>query len=296
MGKIVGSLFGGTKTTPGSQQQSSQGGFNALPEDIQKYYRDLIAPVTGIVDNAEDYFKPMSFGTEELQARQLLNPDNIQSSIQKYLNPFQSRVEQDINRQFEAPQSMLTQRASEAGAFGGSKYRSGQTDLERARLDALAGASGEQYNNAYDQLQQGISSLLGFGGMERDLDLQQRQALPSAIGFGSDILSRLLNANQSQGSQQGASTKTNEGLVSQAGKIASLASLFSDIRIKENVVRVGEENGYAIYEFNYIGDDARYSGVMAQDVEKVLPEAVTEINGIKAVNYGMIGVEMKRVA
>jgi hypothetical protein len=29
-------------------------------------------------------------------------------------------------------------------------------------------------------------------------------------------------------------------------------------------------------------------GVMAQDVEKVTPEAVEEIGGFKAVNYGLI--------
>jgi len=295
MGKIVGSLFGGSKTTPGSSQESAQGGFNSLPEDIQKYYRDLIAPITGITASPEQYFSPMGFSTEELQARNLLNPDNIQSSIQKYLNPFQSRVEEDINRQFEAPQSMLTQRASEAGAFGGSKYRSGQTDLERARLDALAGASGNQFNNAYNQLQGNIASLLGFGGMERDIDLQQRQALPTALNFGSGVLANLFNtADRSQGTKQEGSTKTTGGIVNDAAKILGLFR--SDIRIKENIVQIGEQNGYPLYEFNYIGDDVRYSGVMAQDVEKITPEAVVEINGIKAVNYGMIGVEMKRVA
>ncbi len=212
MGKIVGTLFGGSQSKSSNQsQQTSQGGFNALPEDIQQYYRDLISPVTGIVDNFEQYFKPSGLGAEELQAQSLLNPNNIEGSIAKYLNPFQSRIEDDINRQFENPQSMLTQRASEAGAFGGSRYRSGQADLERVRLDSLAGASANQYNNAFEQLQQGIANLLGFGGIQRDLDLKTRQALPSAISFGSDILSRLLNANQSQGTSSGGSSSTSTG-------------------------------------------------------------------------------------
>lgn len=209
MGKIVNTLFGGGESkSGGSSQQSSTGGFSALPEDIQDKYRDLISPIQGIVDNYADYFKPISLGVEEQLAQSLLNPDNIQASLQKYLNPFQSRIEEDINRQFEAPQSMLTQRASEAGAFGGSKYRSGQTDLERARLDSLAGASANQYNTAFDQLQNGIANLLGFGGLQRQLDLEQRQALPSAINFGSGILSKLLNASESQGTSSEFSKKS----------------------------------------------------------------------------------------
>ena len=206
MSSLVKGLFGGSSSKQrNSQQQSSVGGFSALPQDIQDRYRDLIAPVQGIVEGYDKYFKPMALGAEELMAQSLLNPKNIKSSIQQYLNPFQSQIEADINKQFEAPQSALTARASEAGAFGGSRQRSGQADLERVRLDALAGASANQYNNAYDMLQGGISNLLGFGGLQRDLDTRRRQALPTAITFGSDILSRLLNANQSQGTSSGMS-------------------------------------------------------------------------------------------
>jgi len=34
---------------------------------------------------------------------------------------------------------------------------------------------------------------------------------------------------------------------------------------------------------------------MAQDVEKIMPEAVIEQDGIKMVNYDMIGVKMRAV-
>lgn len=208
MGSLVKGLFGGsTSKQKNTQQQSSVGGFSALPQDIQDKYRELIAPVQGVVENFQNYFKPVALGAEELKAQSMLNPKNIQSNIQQYLNPFQKFITESINKQFEAPQSALTQRASEAGAFGGSKYRSGQADLEKSRLDAIGGANAQQYNNAYEQMQGGIAQLLGFGGLTRDLDLKRRQALPTAISFGSDILSRLLNANQSQGTASGM-TKT----------------------------------------------------------------------------------------
>ncbi len=81
-----------------------------------------------------------------------------------------------------------------------------------------------------------------------------------------------------------------------AGAIASIASLFSDARLKENIVPAGRENGHNIYEFNYIGQPERYTGVMAQEVLETNPEAVIHTpEGLK-VNYSAIGVQMKRKA
>ena len=69
----------------------------------------------------------------------------------------------------------------------------------------------------------------------------------------------------------------------------------SDIRVKEDIVYVEDQNGFRMYEFNYIGDDQRYLGVMAQEVEKTHPEAVIEIDGIKRVYYDRLGLEMKKI-
>jgi len=64
----------------------------------------------------------------------------------------------------------------------------------------------------------------------------------------------------------------------------------SDISLKENIEvilnpieKVKELSGYT---FNRIGQDKRTVGLMAQDVEKVLPEAVSSNNGIKSLAYG----------
>jgi hypothetical protein len=62
----------------------------------------------------------------------------------------------------------------------------------------------------------------------------------------------------------------------------------SDSRIKENISQVGTlRNGLPIYVFNYKTDldGIPQIGLMAQDVEKLHPDAVYEINGIKHVNY-----------
>jgi hypothetical protein len=91
------------------------------------------------------------------------------------------------------------------------------------------------------------------------------------------------------GSGGGSSTASN------IGTAITLASMFSDRRVKENIKLLGKKNGFDWYEFNYKGKQGTYRGVMAQDVEKIKPEAVTEINGVKAVNYAMIGLEMEAV-
>jgi hypothetical protein len=68
---------------------------------------------------------------------------------------------------------------------------------------------------------------------------------------------------------------------------AGMMSMFSDERVKENKERVGElHDGSPVWSYNYIGDPTPRIGLMAQEVERRRPDAVTEIGGIKAVDYG----------
>ena len=78
---------------------------------------------------------------------------------------------------------------------------------------------------------------------------------------------------------------------------ASIATIKSDIKTKENINKVGESpQGHNIYEFNYIGDAQRYRGVMAQDVVKIHPMAVEVMDdGYLGVKYDMIDVNMEEV-
>lgn len=126
----------------------------------------------------------------------------------------------------------------------------------------------------------------------------------ATLGLESEIANILINANTPITSG-GTSTETTKGggdplgsiggllgglgAIGQAGGFAAL----SDVRLKENVRKIGERNGYNLYEFNYIGQEPRYKGVLAQEVEKINPEAVSEVNGFKAVNYDAIGIEME---
>ena len=89
--------------------------------------------------------------------------------------------------------------------------------------------------------------------------------------------------------QEMAQNRATTGAIgSMAGALGGAAiTKFSDRRVKRNISKVGElDNGLPVYSFQYIWGGPQQIGLMAQDVEKVMPSAVVEdSNGIKGVNY-----------
>ena len=93
------------------------------------------------------------------------------------------------------------------------------------------------------------------------------------------------------GQQMAAANAQTAGMYQLAGSVlgaGSRAYAASDIRLKSNIVRVGTHPlGIGIYEYDIF--DRRERGVMAQEVEKVRPEAVAEHpDGYKMVNYAAL--------
>jgi hypothetical protein len=63
--------------------------------------------------------------------------------------------------------------------------------------------------------------------------------------------------------------------------IGGITNMFSDKRMKTDIKPLGKAGsvlGLTAYEFRYKGDKKKHKGFMAQDVQKVLPEAVEEKN------------------
>jgi hypothetical protein len=85
-------------------------------------------------------------------------------------------------------------------------------------------------------------------------------------------------------------------LLSKIGEEGALPTE-SDIRLKTDIRQVGTTaHNLPLYAFRYIGKDGRYEGVMAQDVLKVMPIAVSVgEDGYYRVNYDMLGIEMRRL-
>ena len=77
----------------------------------------------------------------------------------------------------------------------------------------------------------------------------------------------------------------------------AISGIFSDIRLKENIERTGTSpSGIPMYEFNYVGDENRYSGTMAQDIIGINPDAVsTHESGYYMVDYNSIDINMELI-
>lgn len=106
-------------------------------------------------------------------------------------------------------------------------------------------------------------------------------ASPTLVVYGS--VSNLTRSGQGTGADGGAVTKNWKG---------------SDRSIKENIARIGDHAmGIGLYLYDYkpkFRDQwghGRQLGVMADEVEAIMPEAVTRHpDGYRTVNYGLLGL------
>lgn len=82
------------------------------------------------------------------------------------------------------------------------------------------------------------------------------------------------------------------GIGSILGGVVSIAGLFSDERLKDILGPDGIHlPGINFYRFRFKGTSRVLRGVMAQEVQKVRPEAVMQHpSGYLMVNYGMLGL------
>lgn len=305
----VSSFIGGGSES--SSQNSSQSGFALLPPEIQSVFKNYAGGLEGLFAGgaSDELFKPLPQTLYEDKALGTsLNgvtatPDSLAADISMQMNPFDQHVINTINREAGGEYSVLKQGLDEAGQFGSNRHILGANDIEAKRLDQIGTFKQGQYNKALDNtLNQLTSSRAGDVGLQfgagdfvRGLDTDTKQAPINAYRTFGQLLGVLPTSggSTSQGTSKSSST---EGIGDAVSGIASAFAL-SDMRLKENIVPMGTENGYPIYKFNYINiPEKTYIGVLAQDVEKIKPEAVSESEGMKRVNYSLLGVKMREAA
>ena len=112
--------------------------------------------------------------------------------------------------------------------------------------------------------------------------------------------------NTTRQSQESSVSKTEQqqsplqSLLGGASLLTGLFGKLSDRRAKENVEKVGElDDGQKVYAYNYKGDapENRELGLLAQEVEKVRPEAVaTGPDGLKRVDYDAATAKKRKAA
>lgn len=133
----------------------------------------------------------------------------------------------------------------------------------------------------YDILGNALRTTMGGGQSTTGPNPYQGNPLANMLGMGilgTGLYSSLAGLGAAGGAGAGL------GTVGAAGGLA-----LSDRRLKRDLRRVGStDEGLPIYVFRYLNGKRFHMGVMAQDVEKVNPSAVTEFEGFKMVNYGEI--------
>ncbi len=107
----------------------------------------------------------------------------------------------------------------------------------------------------------------------------------------------LLTPYQSTIQQAGQTQGTKSSKLGNALSIAgTAASIFSDKRLKQDIVLSGEKDGIKLYDFSYLGGETRYRGVMADEIEKDYPDAVSVAdNGFMMVDYSKLPVNFEVV-
>jgi len=203
--------------------------------------------------------------------------------------------------------------------FGGSKNSSTSDNKAWDYLSGVLKPGIEGGLNAFDRLGEELAG--GFGGYKdkAGFNFQLGEGLKgisggaaalgglrsgdtgrAAISYGNNLqsgmydnyLDRLGSLGGMAGNLAGiltgaGSTSTSKGK-SGNGLVSGLTSIFSDRRLKGNVNRIGTaDNGLPIYSYEYTNSPGvTHIGFMADEVEALHPEAVSEFMGYKTVDYG----------
>lgn len=313
---VMGFLSGLSGILGGGSQSSDsvQSGFSLLSPQIQGAYNGFATNLTNQLPNLTQAYTPLAQTAGETQAYNAIdqgftpNQQTLNSDINMQMNPYDSSVIDTINRQSGGDYSILKQNASQAGQFGSNRQNLGANDIDLSRLQQIGDFKQGEYNTALQnalttlpqERMQDAAAQLGAGNSQRQLALQTSSAPITALQQYAQALQALPSSGGSTqtSTTSGSQTGTGTNLLSAGGGIFDAVStlLASDINLKENIESVGEENGHALYEFNYKGDPKRWVGVMAQDVQKTHPQAVEMVDGYLAVDYDKIGVEFREVA
>jgi hypothetical protein len=229
-------------------------------------------------------------------------------------NPSQSYQDAYMQRlapQLEMGRDQLQQQLANKGIDIGSKaYENAMRMQQQRENDLLAAATTQGFGVGQQARQQALTEqaylrnepLNTLSAVRTGAQVTGPQFVNSAqqaTTGGADILgASQMGYNAQMGdfnAQQAAQQNFNQGLMGLGG--AGIMA-FSDIRLKQNINRIGTlPNGLPFYSFEYIdavkdhplAGEGTHVGVMAQEVEAVYPQAVTTLDdGYKVVNYGLL--------
>lgn len=288
----------------------------ALYDQQQRQSRQLGDVAGGMMSRVgESYAQPLDtskvpklYGADDLLGARQQTQDALYSRQAAYLDPQWSDRERALTTQL-ANQGVVE--GSEAWRNARDQFsRERSFDYDRAREAAILGGQSEvpmlsdvaarnRAQSMQELYQERALPLNEFNALRSSsqVDLPQFSgASPVSMGQ-TDVSGNMWNAYQANldryNAQQQASNNVMSGLFGLgAAALSNPAIAFSDERLKENVEKVGRlPSGPNLYEYEFKGDptDTREVGVMAQEVERTQPSAVSRgPGGYRRVDYAKV--------
>lgn len=197
-----------------------------------------------------------------------------------------SRLQPQIERQQDRLRTQLSNQGINLGseAFTNAFQDQGQIHNDLLSQAALHGIGLDT---------QARQQAFGEQSYLRNLPLQDMSVIRSLMPQSNFQPAPIFDATMAQSgyntdvynAQQARDANMMSGLFGLGGSLGA-AWLLSDRRMKRDIARVGAlESGIPVYQYRYVDDNVQRIGVMADEAEKVIPEAVIEVNGRKAVRY-----------
>jgi hypothetical protein len=247
--------------------------------------------------------------TQEMMG-QGFNPNLPQVGINAGQN-YQDAAMQRLAPQLQQSREALNNQLANSGIPVGSEaYNRAQMNQAQKENDLYAANTTQGFNTGLQANQQAFGqemtkynmplntlSALRSGAQVQNPTFQN--APQQATTSGADVLgASQMGYNAQMGgfnAANAAQSNFNSGLMGLGGTLGA-AAIMSDIRTKENIVLLGWSfKGLSVYEYEYKPEwkseagHGKYIGVMAQEVEEIMPEAViTRPDGYKMVNYGAL--------
>ena len=195
---------------------------------------------------------------------------------------FRENIQPGISRQFGGSSFFGSERAK--------ADRDASDDLISSLTQSRSKLAFDERTAASDRLMKAIGLAPQLDAINTDTRARELDALGTNRRARNDRVTQLLQLLNTTGVENlGGMTSGKTGLIQSflgGGGGGALAGLLSDRRGKRNVVKIGSmPSGLNIYEFEYVGEKGMHTGLMADEVEEVFPDAVTTIRGVKYVDY-----------
>lgn len=195
-----------------------------------------------------------------------------------------------LNPTFDRQTDRMDNQLRNQGIMPGTEaYRNSMNDLRQSQGQTVSGAIAQFMPQAFSEAMQNYKLPAEMAGYLANLSNPLGMGLtttPQGQLQSVDYAGITAAADQQNLAAHQANQAATNALISGLGSAAGSMMMMSDERMKTDIERVGWlDNGLPVYRFRFRMGGPVQIGVMAQDVEASIPEAVVEIGGVKFVDY-----------